>query len=86
MDLHMPTAKEIINERQATHGSYDENARIAQATKDLWRSGRNWSALTPRQRESLELIATKVGRILAGDPDCPDHWKDIAGYFTLGAE
>ena len=82
----MQTESELIEEREKTHGDYSENARLSQATKDLWRSGRNWSALTPRQRESLELIATKVGRILAGDPDCPDHWKDIAGYFTLGGE
>ena len=82
----MQTESELIEEREKTHGDYSENARLSQATKDLWRSGRNWSALTPRQRESLELIATKVGRILAGDPDCPDHWKDISGYFTLGGE
>ena len=82
----MGDAGTLLAERQKTHGDYDENARIAQATKDLWRSGRNWSALTPRQRESLELIATKVGRILAGDPDCPDHYRDIAGYAVLATE
>lgn len=84
--MQMPAAKALIDERQTTHGSYEENARIAQATKDLWRTGKNWPALKPRQRESLELIATKVGRILAGDPDCQDHWKDIVGYLALGGE
>ena len=82
----MQTESELIEEREKTHGDYSENARLSQATKDLWRSGRNWSALTPRQRESLELIATKVGRILAGDPDCADHYRDIAGYAVLATE
>jgi hypothetical protein len=35
------------------------------------------------QRESLEMNQHKVARILAGNPDEPDHWFDIAGYATL---
>ena len=32
------------------------------------------------------MIAHKLGRICAGDPDFPDHYKDIAGYATLVAK
>ena len=32
------------------------------------------------------MIAHKIGRILAGDPNHIDHWLDIAGYATLVAK
>lgn len=34
----------------------------------------------------LEMIAHKVGRILAGNPHFEDHWADIAGYARLSAD
>lgn len=33
--------------------------------------------------EALDMICHKIARILAGDPNEPDHWHDIAGYATL---
>lgn len=39
--------------------------------------------LTAPQRESLELIATKMGRITSGNPNIQDHWDDISGYAEL---
>jgi hypothetical protein len=33
--------------------------------------------------ESLEAIAAKIARILAGNARETDHWQDIAGYATL---
>ena len=38
------------------------------------------------QREGLEMIAHKVGRILAGNPSFPDHWFDIEGYARITRE
>ncbi|WP_257617167.1 hypothetical protein [Campylobacter pinnipediorum] len=29
------------------------------------------------------MIAHKIARILAGNPNYKDHWDDIAGYATL---
>lgn len=34
-------------------------------------------------KEALEMIQTKVGRILTGDPTHRDSWHDIAGYAVL---
>lgn len=42
-----------------------------------------FKGLTPDQREALEMIAHKIGRILNGDPDYADSWRDIAGYAQL---
>jgi len=33
--------------------------------------------------ESLDLICTKLSRIVTGDCNHQDHWLDIAGYATL---
>jgi|SRR5688572_53085 len=45
-----------------------------------------WQALAADQREALEMNAHKVARILNGDPDYSDSWRDIAGYATLVAD
>ena len=34
-------------------------------------------------RESLEMLAHKVARILNGNPDYVDSWHDVSGYATL---
>jgi hypothetical protein len=43
----------------------------------------NWENLTDDKKESLEMIAHKIGRILNGDPEYKDSWHDIIGYTTL---
>lgn len=42
-----------------------------------------WRSLDPDQKEALEMIVHKIGRILNGDPDYADSWHDIAGYAKL---
>jgi len=42
-----------------------------------------WKNLNAMQRESLDMIAHKIGRILAGNPNFKDHWVDGSGYFEL---
>lgn len=73
----------LLDERARTHGHFPEHAAITQHIKDLLRSQRNWSGLTASQKESLDMIAHKIGRILAGNPHFEDHWADISGYSTL---
>ena len=43
------------------------------------------NTLSYQQLEALEMICHKIARIVAGDPDFADHWRDIAGYATLVA-
>lgn len=44
---------------------------------------KKWVSLASDQKESLEMIAHKIGRILNGDPNYSDSWHDIAGYAKL---
>ena len=73
----------LLNVRAKTHGCFIENGRIMQALKTCMRSGKNWDFLSEHQKEALEMIQHKIGRILSGDPNEQDHWKDIAGYAQL---
>jgi hypothetical protein len=73
----------LLEEREKTHGPYTEKARIIQELKEIMRGAAGWHALMDVQKESLEMIVHKIGRILSGDPNCADHWDDIAGYAKL---
>jgi len=56
---------------------------VSQGIKMTMQIGVNWKYLKAEQRESLEMIANKIGRVLSGDSDFLDHWQDIAGYASL---
>lgn len=80
------TIETLLAERATTHGDYGEHAAITQGLKTLMRTPPGWERLTDCEREALEMIAHKIGRILAGNPHFRDHWDDVAGYATLVAE
>lgn len=71
---------DLLEQRRQTHGDFPDVAVIAQKTKDIWRAGARWETLSPVQREGLEMIAHKAARIVRGDANHLDHWRDIAGY------
>lgn len=75
----------LLIERSRTHGDYEVNAAVSQKLKGFMHGHPGWFNLSPKQRESLDLIATKIGRILAGDPNHADHWNDVAGYARLNS-
>ena len=73
----------VLKERGKTHGDYTDHARVTQNLKAIMETAPNWRNLTVEQRETLAMIAHKVGRILVGNPDHADHWVDIVGYTQL---
>lgn len=73
----------LITERGSRYGKFKDGATIMQELKDVMREVDGWHNLMPSQREALDMIQHKVGRILNGDPTYDDSWKDIAGYATL---
>ena len=79
----MADVNETIVNRESVHGDFRLNGACSQQIKDLFRIQQNWPSLSSEQRESLDLIATKIGRILTGDCNEPDHWHDVAGYAGL---
>lgn len=75
--------EQLITERGSRYGKFKDGAEIMQELKDVMREVDGWHNLTPSQREALDMIQHKIGRILNGDPNYDDSWKDIAGYATL---
>jgi hypothetical protein len=71
---------DILNKREQTHGDFAKVARVALKLKDTFRGGGHMSVV---QIEALDLIATKLARIVCGNPNVLDHWEDIAGYAIL---
>lgn len=82
----MAGVKEMLEERGTKYGNYLEQTKISEALTDVMsENGRVWD-MEADQKDALGMIAVKIARILNGDPDYADNWKDIAGYATLVAE
>lgn len=75
-----------LEERGQRYGKFITHAAITQALKQVMYSHEGWVRLADDQKESLEMVAHKIGRILNGDPDYDGSWIDIAGYTTLVAD
>lgn len=72
--------------RENNYGSFTDNADISQQLKDVIRSGKSYDKLSNTQKEVLEMICTKISRIMGGDPSYLDTWHDISGYAKLAEE
>ena len=89
----MAEIKDILEERGKTHGDFRDVADLSQDLKITLRrhtakmSDRapfsNSKSKTNSQCEALDNIAQKMARIVCGNPNEPDHWRDIAGYALL---
>jgi hypothetical protein len=72
-----------LAERGSRYGAFTGHARITQAIKRAMVDSPKWGSLADDQREALEMVAHKIGRILNGDPNYIDSWHDIIGYTKL---
>ena len=73
-----------LAERGKTHGDFGFVAAVSQDIKEHITI--NSGGMGPEKVEALDMIATKIARILCGNPNEPDHWKDIEGYARLARE
>ena len=78
------TAKQLTDTRHGTHGDWKVQSAITRQIKSV--IANHDDRLTASRREALDMIAVKMGRIMAGDASFPDHWDDIMGYAKLGKE
>ena len=64
-----------------------DHARVSQKLKRIIykESKAQKKGLTADQWEALDMICHKIGRIVVGDADYDDSWRDIAGYAMLVA-
>lgn len=75
-----------LQERGSQYGKFVDHASVTQSLKSAMKSSPKWEILQTDQREALEMIAHKIGRILCGNPNFHDSWHDIVGYAKLVAD
>lgn len=78
--------EETLKDRGEKYGRFIDHAMTTQWLKKVMHSQDKWPVLAADQKEALEMIAHKIGRILNGDPNYADSWHDIAGYAELVAK
>lgn len=76
---------EILDKRAEQYGSYMHSSSVAIKLKQVIHNSmvQYDTQLFPDQLQSLDMIATKIARILTGNPSHLDSWVDIAGYAKL---
>ena len=86
--LRLEGIDKTLADRGKTYGAFKEQARLTQTLKTVMRTGDNWNGdladdMRDDMREALDMIASKIARILNGDPTHKDSWHDIIGYAKL---
>lgn len=81
----MSNVDDTLKQRGAVYGdTISSKASLSQELKQAMRASGGWDVLPgDDMREALDMIATKISRILLGDPRHIDNWHDIAGYARL---
>lgn len=84
----MTDLKTMLVERNNRYGTFRDQAEIAVHVKESLRAfvTLRQAALAPDQAEAIDMIVHKISRIVNGDPNYADSWRDIAGYATLVAD
>lgn len=74
---------EMLENREENYGSFQTNAHLIQQLKRQTRGMTGWERLSPDKQQSIDMIFTKIGRIITGNSNQQDSWDDIAGYAEL---
>ena len=82
----MSEIQDVLSERGKRYGAFRDHAQLTQRLKKVMRDGRNWPFLPAYQKEALEMIAHKIGRLLNGDWTYEDNLVDILGYGQLALD
>jgi hypothetical protein len=75
--------EETLDRRGRHYGEFINIATTAQDLKTVLKYGVNYSLLEPDMAEALDMIASKMSRLVNGDCYHRDSWHDIMGYARL---
>lgn len=83
-----PSIRAILAQRGSRYGVFKQHAEVSQRFKALLTEElvNREKLLTDSQQEAMEMIFHKIARIVNGDPNYSDSWRDIAGYAALVAD
>lgn len=74
--------EEVSKVRGKSYGDYNVMSIMAQVIKGMYRD----KCIPETHRESLDMLATKMARLMNGDTFDRDTWFDISGYAMLIVE
>jgi hypothetical protein len=82
------TINETLTARGKRYGAFVGHAEVTQRLKEVVYTELNkrGKSMAHDQREALDMICHKIGRIINGDENYDDSWIDIAGYAKLVAD
>ncbi len=82
-----------LPDRHRQHGDWVDNSRVHDDLCNILLGKIQMRGMSPdvsilpgelaSAKSAVSMIAVKLARIATGDPNEPDHWKDIAGYARL---
>ena len=78
----------LLEQREQTHGSFNENSYITQEIRSLFRNSPGFFQLSYPERQSMDEIALKLARLCTignagGVKARLQHWTDVRGYTDL---
>ena len=81
----MSDIKQTLNERGKRYGSFKGHAEVSQRLKLVIfeELEKREKFLSDVQQEAVDMILHKLGRIVNGDANYIDSWRDIVGYTQL---
>jgi len=79
----MRDVKKTLEDREEKYGHYKTVGEISQGIKAVMRTSPNYFIMPEYARESCDMIANKLARILNGNYYLNDSWHDISGYASL---
>jgi hypothetical protein len=81
----MSDIKQTLNERGKRYGSFKGHAEVTQRFKIVLEEElyKREKLLSDIQQEAVDMIFHKLGRIINGDENYIDSWRDIVGYTQL---
>lgn len=84
--VSVPTLRGVqdtLAQREEEYGQFSSNSFVAQTVKMAFHNARGWKDAPNDVKEALDMIASKISRILSATKEKADSWHDIAGYATL---
>ena len=78
----------LLNEREKTHGDFNDVSECSQVIKGrlMEQIKKHANDFNYAQIEALDMICVKLARIVCGDPNFLDTWRDISNYAELITE
>ena len=87
-DSVLDSVDAVLTKRASTYGNFVDVARITQRLKHVAHTaaGERGRTFASDQAEAMDMIFSKLARIINGDANHIDSWLDIAGYAKLVAD